>query len=202
MITFQEVKYTIRNITIFKNISITILPSAIIYLTGNEKSGKTSLLRMIAGIQSPTNGRIYHRFVNKPHCAYIGHELGVNPQMTVFENLKFCSEIYDSLETLEASIHYFKLQNILDIKCYKLSKSELIKVSLSKLISCQSNIWLLDEVESNLDIDKETKDLLQNLILSKANSGGIVLITTKYGKSIESAQVLNILDYNVNAARQ
>ena len=114
--------------------------------------------------------------------------------MTPLEHLKFWSRLYNSSETIEASIHYFGLQNVLNVTCGKLSIIDRKKLALSKLISCQSDIWLLDEIES--DLNEETKYLVQNLIISKANNGGIILISTQCDKAIKTAQTLNMEDYS------
>ena len=60
-------------------------------------------------------------------------------------------------------------------------------------MSCQTNLWLLDEVDSNLD--QENKELLYNLIISKANNGGIIIITSHSPNNIKSAQIINLEDY-------
>ncbi|HJD55252.1 MAG TPA: heme ABC exporter ATP-binding protein CcmA [Rickettsia endosymbiont of Pyrocoelia pectoralis] len=177
------------------NLSLTFLPSSITYIKGANGCGKTSLLRMIAGITQPSSGNIYYKNVDinnipKPYCTYIGHNLGLKLEMTVFENLKFWSEIYNSLETLEAAIHYFKLHEILDEKCYNLSKGMHKMVAAARLIACQSNLWLLDEIETNLS--KENRDLLNNLIAMKANSGGIILLSSHLENAIKSAQILQL----------
>ncbi|MGX6960164.1 MAG: ATP-binding cassette domain-containing protein [Rickettsia endosymbiont of Pentastiridius leporinus] len=212
------------------NLSLTFLPSSITYIKGANGCGKTSLLRMIAGIMQPSSGNIYYKnidinnivksvgfnykergakpiiigettsnivsefksfdYIPKPYCTYIGHNLGLKLEMTVFENLKFWSELYNSLETLEAAIHYFKLHEILDEKCYNLSKGMQKMVAIARLIACQSNLWLLDEIETNLS--KENRDLLNNLIIMKANSGGITLLSSHLENSIKSAQALQL----------
>ncbi|WP_417905485.1 heme ABC exporter ATP-binding protein CcmA [Candidatus Tisiphia endosymbiont of Micropterix aruncella] len=199
MLSFEQLTLIIDEKTIFTNISMTFLPSSIVYLQGANGCGKTSLLRIVANIQNPTSGNVLYRSLNckylkKPYCNYIGHNLGLKSQITVLEHLKFWSTIYDSLEALESSIYYFKLHNILYEKCYKLSAGNQKKVSLAKLIACQSNLWLLDEVEANLD--QENKELLYNLIISKANNGGVIVATSHSNIDIQSAQIINFKDYN------
>ncbi|ABV79796.1 Heme exporter protein A [Rickettsia bellii OSU 85-389] len=195
MLSFHQLKFNIYQKQLFDNLSITFLDSAITYIKGANGCGKTSLLRMIAGIMQPSNGNIFYKNLNinniaKPYCTYIGHNLGLKLEMTVFENLKFWSEIYNSVETLDAAIHYFKLYDLLDEKCYTLSSGLQKVVALARLIACQSDLWLLDEVETNLS--KENRDLLNNLIVMKANSGGIVLLSSHTKNHIKSAQILQL----------
>lgn len=195
MLSFHQLKFNIYQKQLFDNLSITFLDSAITYIKGANGCGKTSLLRMVAGIMQPSNGNIFYKNLNinkiaKPYCTYIGHNLGLKLEMTVFENLKFWSEIYNSVETLDAAIHYFKLYDLLDEKCYTLSSGLQKVVALARLIACQSDLWLLDEVETNLS--KENRDLLNNLIVMKANSGGIVLLSSHTENHIKSAQILQL----------
>ncbi|WP_341791721.1 heme ABC exporter ATP-binding protein CcmA [Rickettsia endosymbiont of Gonocerus acuteangulatus] len=195
MLSFHQLKFNIYQKQLFDNLSITFLDSAITYIKGANGCGKTSLLRMVAGIMQPSNGNIFYRNLNinniaKPYCTYIGHNSGLKLEMTVFENLKFWSEIYNSVETLDAAIHYFKLYDLLDEKCYTLSSGLQKVVALARLIACQSDLWLLDEVETNLS--KENRDLLNNLIVMKANSGGIVLLSSHTENHIKSAQILQL----------
>ncbi|WP_395477013.1 heme ABC exporter ATP-binding protein CcmA [Rickettsia endosymbiont of Pantilius tunicatus] len=195
MLSFHQLKFSIYQKKLFDNLSITFLNSTITYIKGANGCGKTSLLRMVAGIMQPSNGNIFYRNLNinniaKPYCTYIGHNLGLKLEMTVFENLKFWSEIYNSVETLDAAIHNFKLYDLLDEKCYTLSSGLQKVVALARLIACQSDLWLLDEVETNLS--KENRDLLNNLIVMKANSGGIVLLSSHTENHIKSAQILQL----------
>ncbi|AFE49589.1 cytochrome c biogenesis protein CcmA [Rickettsia prowazekii str. GvV257] len=194
MLSLNQLQLNIEKRNLF-DLCITFLPSAITYIKGANGSGKSSLLRMIAGIMQPSSGNIYYKnsHINnciKPYCTYIGHNLGLKLEMTVFENLKFWSEIYNSTETVPAAIHYFKLDYLLDEKCYNLSSGIQKIVAIARLIVCQSDLWLLDEVESNLS--KENKDLLNNLIVMKANSGGIILLSSHQENVIKSAQILQL----------
>lgn len=198
MLCFDKLKCSINGENLFSDLSVSLLPSSIMYVLGKNGSGKTSLLRAAAGIARFSSGNIYFKKNNiydlpKPYCTYIGHNLGIKQELTVFENLKYYSSFYNSLEALEASIHYFKLQEIMDKKCYELSSGTQKRVALSKLLSCKSNLWLLDEVETNLDA--ENKYLLNNLIISKANSGGIILISSHDAPTIKTSQNLLIDDY-------
>ncbi|KJV81838.1 MAG: heme ABC exporter ATP-binding protein CcmA [Rickettsia hoogstraalii] len=194
MLSLHQLQFNIEQRNLF-DLCITFLPSSITYIKGANGCGKSSLLRMIAGIMQPSSGNIYYKNSNinnipKPYCNYIGHNSGLKLEMTVLENLKFWSEIYNSAETLYAAIHYFKLQDLLDEKCYSLSSGMQKVVAVSRLIACQSDLWLLDEVETNLS--KENRDLLNNLIVMKTNSGGIVLLSSHLENSIKSAQTLQL----------
>lgn len=200
MLSLHSLGLVIEERELYKNISMTFLPSSIVYIQGHNGSGKTSLLRMIAGIQAPSEGKITFSKdsspmtnLTKPYCTYIGHKFGVKPELTVLENLEVWAKIYNSEELVYASIVYFSLQGLEDTKCYELSAGNQKKVALARLLCCRSKLWLLDEVDSNLD--KKNKQLLLNMIVSHADNGGIVFMTSHNALEIKSAHILNISDY-------
>lgn len=200
MLSLNSVCINTNKLSLIANLSLTLLPSAIVYLKGKNGSGKTSLLRTIAGIQELSNGYISFGKNNtpienfqKPYCVYVGHKTGIKPELTVAQNIEFWAKIYNSPELVSAAIFYFKLEEYANTKCYELSAGQKQKVALARLLACSSQIWLLDEPESNLD--PTSKQLLNNLIISKANSGGIIIASSHHEISIKSALIINIEDY-------
>ncbi|MBN8511520.1 MAG: heme ABC exporter ATP-binding protein CcmA [Rickettsiales bacterium] len=200
MLSLHSLGLSINGKSIFKNLSVTLLPSSILYLQGDNGAGKTSLLRMLAGIQKPSSGKITIgkdqtplRYIRKPYCNYIGHQFAIKPELSVYENISFFSKLYGTETLLNAAITYMGLERKLDSKCYLLSAGNQKKVAIARLLACRSKLWLLDEADSNLD--QETKNKLLHLIISHADSGGIVVITTHSTPEIKSAQFINLNQY-------
>lgn len=183
--------------TIFKDISMSFLPGTIVYLCGNNGSGKTSLLRMIAGITKPTSGcitlskeNLLIDEISKPYCTYIGHLLAIKNDLTVYDNILYYAKMYNTTNLIDASIIYLQIADLLDKKCYELSEGNRKKIAMTRLLLSSVNIWLLDEIDNNLD--KDNKMLLNNLIITKANNGGIIIITTHNKPAIESGIVIDL----------
>lgn len=179
MLTCQNISLLSSNNTvIFANLSITLLPGAIAIIRGKNGAGKSSLLKIIGNIQSPTAGEVYiHNIqtnkLQKPFLGYIGHQLGLKLDLTVEDNLVMWAKFYDSITLIPAAVTYFGLTDLLSEKVYKLSSGMKKKVALARIMACYSKIWLLDEVETNLD--EENRKLVYNLIAIHTNSGGIIL---------------------------
>lgn len=200
MLSLHSVGFSLNSRELFNGISISFLPSSIIYLNGKNGAGKTSLLRMLAGIQLPSEGQITFgrdsrpiSELSKPYCTYIGHRFSIKQELTVIENLQFWAKIYNSEELIDAAIMYFSMQDIMHKKCYELSAGNQKKIALARLVACHSKLWLLDEVCSNLDTGN--KQLLLNLIISHANNGGIVFITSHNKPEIKTYETLDMSDY-------
>lgn len=197
MLSLNDISLKINAHTVLNRLSMSFLPGAIIYLCGNNGSGKTSLLRIIAGITKPTSGYITLtkknlpiNVIKKPYSVYIGHLLAIKNDLTVYENIAYWAKIYNAEELIDASIVFFKIGDLLDKKCYELSEGNRKKIAMTRLILAPANIWLLDEIENNLD--KDNKMLLNNLIVTKANNGGIVVITTHNKPAIDSGMIVNL----------
>ena len=190
MLTLNQIACKIDDRYLFSNLSLTLLPSSIIYLKGSNGCGKTSLLRIIAGIQEPSNGHILKSKEMSP-CLYIGHNLGIKPELTVMQHIQMWASVYNSKETIGAVIHYMGIEHILEKRCYQLSAGNQKKVALTKLMICKSDLWLLDEIDVNLD--SKNKEFLNGLIVTKANNSGIVILTSHADQiPIKSANVLNL----------
>lgn len=198
MLSLSSVCINTSESELIKNLSVTFLPSSIVYFRGKNGCGKTSLLRAIAGIKGISSGQITFGKNNiipedlvKPYCVYIGHKTGVKTELTVIENIEFWAKTYNSPELVSAAIFYFKLEDYIHTKCYALSAGQKQRVALAKLLACSSPIWLLDEVENNLDTN--SRELLNNLLISKANNGGIIIASSHTEPLIKSALVIDLV---------
>ncbi len=150
---------------------------------------------MIAGIQKPSAGEILlfnHRIgeIEKPYVNYVGHNTGIKDELTVLENITTWSRLYDSEYMIVASMYYFGLANMAGTKAYTLSAGNRQKLALARLMSCDADLWLLDEVDAHLD--EQNRILLNNAISTKANNGGIVLLTSHLATQFQRALEIDI----------
>jgi len=173
MITCENLSYHINNSPLFTGISFTTMPGAIVKITGHNGAGKTTFLRMLAGIIAPKDGELIstHDNVN-----YIGHNLGIKDDFTPKELLHFWASLEDAEMLVPAALKITALEEMADIYCYKLSAGNRQKLAIAKLLVSQSNMWVLDEIDSALD-DGNTA-LLRNLMATKANNGGIIFFSS------------------------
>jgi heme exporter protein A len=175
-----------------------MLPGSLLYLMGPNGVGKTTLLRIIATLNLPAAGDITFRgqslkAFEHPPVNYIGHTLGIKAELTVMENILYWARSLEAELALQAAIAYLGLESFLEHKCSELSSGERKKVALSRLLLSRAPIWLLDEIETNLD--DNNLGLLHHLINAKISAGGLVLISSHIAPKNPKCQILNLKDY-------
>jgi heme exporter protein A len=185
MLTLENISFNYLENNIFTNISLSIVSGSVFLIKGPNGSGKTTLLKIIAGIIKPSQGVIKWNDVNiyddiglyHQYCAsYLGIENAIKKDLTVIDNLSFWAELKDNKELIAMAMSHFKLSEIAEIKCSKLSSGNLKKVALVRMIIANTGLWLMDEPDSFLD--SNAKDYLQKLIQVKVREGGIVILTS------------------------
>lgn len=199
MLCIQNLKLSSNGIELMKALSVSLFPGSITYIRGRNGSGKTTLLQTLAGLKAITSGEIKLYGLNltnfyKPYCIYLGHELGLENEMTVLEQIEFWSVLYNSPQMIPAAVQFWDLDEILDIKISLLSAGQKKRVALSRLTCCHSDLWLLDEPETNLD--ENNIKFLQHAMISKSQSGGIILLSSHIDNKIKNSQSIYISDFN------
>ncbi|MBP7189861.1 MAG: heme ABC exporter ATP-binding protein CcmA [Rickettsiaceae bacterium] len=198
ILSCENLSLDIDGVSIFKNLSFSVVNGSITHIIGKNGCGKTSLFRMISSIQPPTSGAIKIDGVEiseieKPYVNYMGHNIALKDDLTILENIRLFSALYNSEEMIQSALYYFGIIELQDQKLYNLSAGNKQKVALARLMSCSSDLWLLDEVDSHLD--EENRALLYNLIATKANNGGIILMTSHRDILIKNITKIDIEDF-------
>ena len=176
---------------LLKNISFCTLSSSLIYIMGTNGIGKTALLKSIAGLYKNYSGSI--KIPNNAKINYIGHENAIKPELSAACHLEYWAQTMQGSQALAATIYYLNLAEVLDKKCSHLSEGMRKKLSLSRIMLSSASIWLLDEIDTNLD--NANLSLLYNLINTKVSSGGVVLISSHTKPSDPKTPIINLKDF-------
>ncbi|MES2983560.1 MAG: heme ABC exporter ATP-binding protein CcmA [Pseudomonadota bacterium] len=163
---------------------------------GANGSGKSTLLKTLAGLVAPDSGTIA---INGAWPAarrpfYLGHKRGLVPTMSVYDNVAFWARAAGYPELTAAAMHYFELTDIADTTVTTLSAGWQQRVALTRLITIPTALWLLDEPTANLDT--EGTALLQSLMQSRLEQGGIVVVATHTRVGGDSIKILNLSELN------
>lgn len=170
---------------VFSNIHMDITSRSAYEIRGVNGSGKTSLLRLIAGLNQPDQGSCkWHddeAAADAPdRCLYIGHLDGLKPSLSVLENLKFWADFLfpnrkcDPKDPLPCDP--FSISQFLESPVRTLSAGQKRRVSLTRLVLSPAWLWLLDEPTTSLDTT--TQKTLWQVIADHRARGGAVLVST------------------------
>jgi heme exporter protein A len=172
--------------TLFSGLSFTIEPGEMVQIEGRNGAGKTSLLRILAGLSSPDAGEVRwqgvstrrQRDIFHQQLLYLGHQPGVKSVLTAFENLAFCQSVTGKTD---ADAIYQALENVgllgyEDVTVAQMSAGQQRRVALARLWLSEAPLWILDEPLTA--IDKQGVATLIALFEQHAQQGGMVLLTT------------------------
>lgn len=177
--------------TLFSGLSFTVEPAEMVQIEGRNGAGKTSLLRILAGLSSPDAGEVRWQGVNTrrqrdvfhQQLLYLGHQPGVKSVLTAFENLAFYQSVNRQSVNRkgDADAIYQALENVglpgyEDVTVAQMSAGQQRRVALARLWLSDAPLWILDEPLTA--IDKEGVATLIALFEQHTQKGGMVLLTT------------------------
>ncbi|MEW6641370.1 MAG: heme ABC exporter ATP-binding protein CcmA [Pseudomonadota bacterium] len=152
-------------------------------VTGHNGAGKSSLLRLIAGLLPAAQGRIEAEsdpatdLTLAEQIHYLGHRDALKPALTVQENLGFWLDFLGGARSeLDASLATTGLAHIARLPAAILSAGQRRRLSMARLIAVKRPVWLLDEPTSALDADGQA--LIARLMSGHLAQGGLVIAAT------------------------
>jgi heme exporter protein A len=188
---------------LFEALNFSVCSGDVIQVEGPNGSGKTSLLRILAGLSQPYDGTVLFREQNiaeqsdvfHQNLLYLGHLPGVKGEMTAQENLEFTLALQgNDSSKAEETLEKVNLLGFEDALASHLSAGQHRRISLARLWQSKVPIWILDEPFTA--IDKQGVTQLEQLFLAHAQRGGCVILTTHQDLSFPEDKVKKItLDY-------
>ena len=179
----NKVFYIHDNKNLINNFNFNIKLSDSVLITGQNGIGKTTILKIIAGLIEPTSGTIQFNekdiqddYQYKKDTAYLGHKNAFSRELTVEQNLKFWASLRNTYELILPTIYYLNLLDIMHIQYSKLSAGWAKRIAFARLMISDAMIWILDEPFTNLD--KETQSLLHSLLVTKVQHHGMLIMTS------------------------
>jgi len=176
------------NKQILKDINLTIPRGKIIGLLGKNGTGKSTLIKLINDLLTPTSGKILINgkdigIESKQIISYLPERTYLDKSMTVEEVIKYFEDFYDNFDSNKAR----KLLKDLDLdtnqKLSKMSKGMQEKVQLVLVMSRKAELYILDEPLGG--VDPATRDYILDTILTNFDEGASVIISTHLISDIE-----------------
>lgn len=192
---------------LFAQLNASFYAGQVVQILGPNGSGKTTLLRILAGISKDFYGDIFWQSQPLNNVAwdyandslYLGHLPGIKKSLTPIENLRWYASVQGGVadETLVNALGQVQLAGYENTPCYRLSAGQLRRVALARLAFSRAKVWILDEPFTALD--KSGVSELEAHLMAHSANGGLVLVTSHQDINVPDLQVLNLLDFPVDA---
>jgi len=163
---------------VFRDLSFSLTEGQAMVVTGRNGAGKSSLLRMIAGLVRIAAGQLTLEG-GRPdipigeQAHYLGHQDAMKSSLTVGENLQFWSRFLGDGRPAEPALEAVDLAALADLPAAYLSAGQRRRLSIARLVAVPRPIWLLDEPTSSLDAPSQKR--LAELMRDHLGGGGIIV---------------------------
>jgi len=165
---------------LFEDLSFALGRGELLVLEGKNGSGKTSLLRAIAGLLTLEEGEI--RWGGEPvskdrqafrgNFAWLGHRTGLKADLSPLENLRFDTRLRArNTQPFDAVFARLGIERLRDLPVRLLSAGQQRRVALARLLLADVPLWLVDEPFTNLD--RDGRQLVLDIVSEHIEAGGV-----------------------------
>ena len=179
---------TFDNKEILRDVNLSIPKGKIIGLLGKNGTGKTTLIKLINDLLTPTSGEILVNgkkpgIESKRIISYLPERTYLDKNMKIEQILTFFEDFYDNFNREKAIKLLKDLDLDINLKISKMSKGMREKLQLILVMSRDAEIYILDEPLGG--VDPATRDYILDTILSNFNEGASIIISTHLISDIE-----------------
>jgi heme exporter protein A len=182
---------------VFAGLGFSVGAGEALLVTGRNGAGKSSLLRVVAGLVRAAAGRLAlldadpdQTIPEQAH--YLGHQDALKPSLTIIENLSFWGRYLGGAEPVESTLAAVGLSALAGLPAAYLSAGQRRRLSIARLLTARRPLWLLDEPTTALD--REAQDTLAGLMRQHLASGGIIVAAAHGPIGLDGAKELRLGD--------
>jgi heme exporter protein A len=201
MLTAQGLACLRGDRLLFKNVGFELSAGGLMYVLGENGSGKSSLLRLLCGLLSTEDGEVFWNGKSikndaenyQSNLTYIGHLNGLKDDLTALENLQFSARL--AANVVNDAVVLSALTAIGVARCANLpvgvlSQGQKRRVALARLWLSSSQLWILDEPFAALDTASVA--ILAEQLNQHMAKGGMAIITTHQDVDIQAQSIQNL----------
>jgi len=168
---------------LFKGLSFALNPGEMLLLEGSNGSGKTSLLRAIAGLLELESGNVRwnetplskERQLFQNSVVWLSHKIGLKGDLTLVENLRYEATLRPPSEIeFDSVLNQLGLKRLTRLPLRSLSAGQQRRVALARMLLSSAILWMMDEPVANLD--SEGRALVMDMVRRHLNKGGMAIV--------------------------
>lgn len=168
---------------LFKGLDFALNPGELLLLEGPNGSGKTSLLRAIAGLIELESGTVYwndepvnkERQVFQNSMVWMSHKVGFKGDLTLVDNLRFEASLrLTSNRDSDEILQQLGLTKLKRLPLRSLSAGQQRRVALARMLLSSAPLWMMDEPASNLD--QQGRELVTKLLAEHLRKRGMAIV--------------------------
>jgi heme exporter protein A len=181
---------------VFAGVSFSVASGESLTIRGRNGAGKSSLLRMMAGLVRVAGGQLSleggdPELTLGEQAHYLGHLDALKPSLSVEENLRFWSAFLGAAAAnLDEPLRAVGLDSLSNLPAAYLSAGQRRRLSIARLLTVKRPLWLLDEPTSTLDAAAQVR--LGEIMQAHLAGGGIILAATHGPLQLDGARELNL----------
>jgi heme exporter protein A len=174
MLSASQISFERYFAPVFQPVTFDLEAGKLLLVTGANGCGKTTLIRVLAGILHPSSGKLVNQASG---MAYVGHYLAIKDDLSVIENLRFMRDFMGtSTRDVDEVIREVGLGRVAEQLARTLSAGQRKRCALARLLLTENELWLLDEPYSNLD--QEGVELVDGMLGRHLDAGGGCILAT------------------------
>lgn len=173
---------------LFRGLTFELTGGEALHVTGANGTGKTTLMRALAGLLTPFSGNVS----TEGALGLLDERMALDPDLPLSKALAFWQRI-DGCTSPSGALTALGLEPLLDVPVRYLSTGQRKRAGMAVLLNRDAKIWLLDEPLSGLDT--VAIDQVTSLIQLHVSGGGITVIASHQRLAIEGMKSLGLEDY-------
>jgi heme exporter protein A len=185
-LAFHDVTCLRGGRVLFEKLSFSLEPGGAVLVTGANGSGKSSLIRVAAGLLHPAAGNVE----GEPARALLTEAASLDEELSLARALGFWARLDGRAEAVADALSALALSDLADIPVRLLSTGQRRRTAFARVVASGAPVWLLDEPSNGLDV--AALILLETAIAAHRASGGVVLVASHTPIALPGAVTIHL----------